>query len=152
MYLVAYNLGDRQRRRTLSSGEQLSELLSDDVPGNVTDVPGTGADVVIKQCGGNDAGMSLAGVVKKYILHAANTSSKLHRIDLEKPDNVVAAAALNIWFAAKNELRKIQKPSQLTVLSFKKDNFLCEEVFTKNNGKVTFEKQVDKRCKLLGSG
>ncbi|CAN7981355.1 unnamed protein product [Ixodes pacificus] len=63
----------------------------------------------------------LARVVKKDILQAANTSSKLLRIDLEKPDNFVAAAAFDIGFAAKNELRKIQKPSQLTVLGFKKD-------------------------------
>ncbi|CAN7981862.1 unnamed protein product [Ixodes pacificus] len=95
----------------------------------------------------------LARVIKKDILQAANTSSKLLRIDLEKPDNFVAAAAFDIGFAAKNELCKIQKPSQLTVLGFiKRLYFLREEVFTKSDGKVTFEIQVDKRCKLLGSG
>lgn len=46
--------------------------------------------------------------------------------------SLVTAATFDIGFAANNELRKIPRPSQLTVLSFKKD--------------------FVKRCKLLGSG
>ncbi|XP_077511308.1 uncharacterized protein LOC144121784 [Amblyomma americanum] len=63
----------------------------------------------------------LGRIIRKEFLQATNTSSKLLRIDLENPDNMVSAAAFDIGFAAKNEFRKIPKPSQLTVLSFKKD-------------------------------
>ncbi|KAG0443410.1 hypothetical protein HPB47_014952 [Ixodes persulcatus] len=77
-FRLAYNFGDRQRRRALSSGEQLSELLSDDVPDNVADVPGTSADVVIKPRGGNDAGMSL--VVPFFVYRLSSSYEALRSV------------------------------------------------------------------------
>ncbi|KAG0412027.1 hypothetical protein HPB47_010844 [Ixodes persulcatus] len=117
------------------------ELRASDTNHQILDIGSCGLHVVngAFKAGHAATHWDLVVVVKKDILQAANTSSKLLRIDLEKPDNFIAAAAFDIGFAAKNELRKIQKPSQLTV-------------FPKSDGKVTFEVQVDKRCKLLGSG
>lgn len=83
----------------------------------------------------------LARVVKKEILKAANTSSELLRIDLKKPDSIVAAATFDIGLAAKDELCKISESLQHTVFSF-----LREELFTKSHGKATFEILVDKSC------
>lgn len=63
----------------------------------------------------------LARIVKKDILDAADTPSKLLKVDLEKLENCVPVPAFDIGFAAKNELRKAPKIPPLSLLQFKKD-------------------------------
>ncbi|XP_075556329.1 uncharacterized protein LOC142588454 [Dermacentor variabilis] len=65
---------------------------------------------------------SLMGrIIKQEILRAADTPFKLLKIDLEKPENIVFVNAFDVGFAAKSELRKAAKPSQLALLTFKKE-------------------------------
>lgn len=63
----------------------------------------------------------LGRIVKKEVLNGVDTFSKLLKLDLEKPKNIISAPAFDIGFSAKMELRKISKPSQLSVLNFKKE-------------------------------
>ncbi|CAN7984064.1 unnamed protein product [Ixodes hexagonus] len=63
----------------------------------------------------------LARILKKEILSAADTPSKLLKVDLQKPENCIAVAAFDVGCAAKNELRKAPKLPQLRLLKFKKD-------------------------------
>lgn len=46
---------------------------------------------------------------------------KLLKIDLDKCNNMIATAAFDIGFAAKTELWKLAKPSQIAMVSFKKE-------------------------------
>lgn len=63
----------------------------------------------------------LARIVKKEVLDAADAPSKLLKVDFERTDNFVAAAAFDVGFATKIELRKKPKVAQLTMLTFKRD-------------------------------
>lgn len=60
----------------------------------------------------------------KEKLDAAGTFSKLMKIDLENPNNIIGIAAFDIGLAAKSELRKITKPSHTAVVSAKKECIL----------------------------
>lgn len=66
----------------------------------------------------------LGRIVLKEKLDAAGTFSKLIKIDLENPNNIIGIAAFDIGLAAKSELRKITKPSHTAVVSVKKECIL----------------------------
>ncbi|KAH8038463.1 hypothetical protein HPB51_001636 [Rhipicephalus microplus] len=66
----------------------------------------------------------LGRIVLKEKLDAVSTFSKLIKIDLENPNNIIGIAAFDIGLAAKSELRKITKPSHTAVVSVKKECIL----------------------------
>ncbi|KAH8027309.1 hypothetical protein HPB51_004221 [Rhipicephalus microplus] len=70
----------------------------------------------------------LGRIVLKEKLDAAGTFSKLIKIYLENPNNIIGIAAFDIGLAAKSELRKITKPSHTAVVSVKKECILFVKV------------------------